>query len=68
MLFIGLGILILVGVILAIVLPLTLKKKDDPIDNPSDPYTYKEFNPFGLDKTTVVETMNSASFVLNQAQ
>lgn len=52
-LIIGLVIgIAVIGVILAIVLPLTLKKKDDPAPAPPvnvNPYTYKETNPFRVD-------------------
>lgn len=56
------GILVLIGVILAIVLPLTLKKSDD--DNGTNPIDSQEFNPFGVDTTTYTPTVFNVSFVL----
>jgi hypothetical protein len=63
-----------IGIILAIVLPLTLKKKnpDDPqptppeptppSPSPVDPFTYKEFKPYAIKDGSVVKTTGSVSF------
>jgi len=55
-LFIGIGLLILIGVILAIVLPLTLKKDDGGGGGGGggeDPFSVQEYNPYTVDQGNV---------------
>jgi flagellar basal body-associated protein FliL len=66
--FIGVMIaLFVVGIVLAIALPLSLRGGDDPIpDNPQDPFIFQEFKPFLIDKDSVVTKPGSVSFNAKQ--
>ena len=62
------GFLIVLGVILAIVLPLTLKKKDDPEptpptpqpENPISPFDWQEYDPYVVDDSKTESTVFSS--------
>ncbi len=56
------GLLILIGVILAIVLPLTLKSSDD---SGSGPLSTQEFNPFKIDPTYNKFSVFKGELVIN---
>lgn len=59
---IGVGILVAIGVILAIVLPLSLRNKGD--DDNSDPYSYQEYNPYTVDPETWDFSVYKGEFIM----
>lgn len=52
---ISLSIVIALGVLLAIVLPLSLKKEENNT-NPPNPFDYQEYNPYILNKDDIKES------------
>lgn len=64
------GFVVLVGIILAIVLPLTLKKKDnppgpDPSPTPAPiPFNYPEYNPYEVDDSQTTATVFKAQYII----
>ena len=70
----------MIGVILAIVLPLTLKDSSDggggdnpgpgpgPGPTPLDPFDYPEYNPYYVDPTTIKSTVFKSEFIVKTKQ
>ena len=47
--------IVVIGIILAIVIPLSLKSNDDNNTNPPDPFHFQEYNPYKVDENKVVK-------------